>query len=69
MAPVLTPDSRRYAYNMVDLNLDGKPEYLVSLPGHFYCQEGCTMVVLEEDNQGALRERHHNSRSILPGIS
>lgn len=41
------PDDRKFIYNAVDLNDDGKNEYLVGLTGSTFCgSAGCTMLVL-----------------------
>jgi hypothetical protein len=43
-----TPEAdRKFLYNAVDLNDDGKNEYLVALVGSTFCgNAGCTMLVL-----------------------
>jgi hypothetical protein len=44
------PENRRFIYNEVDLNDDGKNEVLVGLIGMEFCGSGgCTMLVLNKD--------------------
>jgi hypothetical protein len=43
----ISAESRKFIYNAVDLNDDGKPEYLVGLTGSEFCgRAGCNMLVL-----------------------
>jgi hypothetical protein len=42
--------SRNYIYNAVDLNNDGKSEYLVELIGSDWCGTGgCTLLILDKN--------------------
>jgi hypothetical protein len=44
------PENRRFIYNAVDLNDDGKDEFLVGLIGMEFCGSGgCTMLVINKD--------------------
>lgn len=41
---------RRFIYNLVDMNDDGKEEYLIGLMGPDFCGTGgCTMLILGQD--------------------
>jgi hypothetical protein len=41
---------RRFIYNMVDLNDDGREEYLIGLMGPDFCGTGgCTMLILNQE--------------------
>lgn len=41
------PESRKFMYAAIDLNDDGKHEYIVAMVGPAYCGSGgCTMLVL-----------------------
>ena len=45
--PTTPANDRNFIYNAVDLNDDGKNEYLVGLTGSTFCgSAGCTMLVL-----------------------
>lgn len=61
-------ENRRFSYEKVDLNGDGKDEYLVGLQNSFFCGTGgCTFLLL--DHEGALVTRFSVSRSpfiVLP---
>jgi hypothetical protein len=45
--PTVQGEDRKFIYNSVDLNDDGKNEYLVGLVGSYFCGSGgCSMLVL-----------------------
>lgn len=46
----LDKEQRKFKYEMVDLNDDGKKEYLVSLQNSYFCGSGgCTFYLLNND--------------------
>lgn len=46
----LDKDQRKFKYEMVDLNNDGKKEYLVGLQNSYFCGSGgCTFYLLHND--------------------
>jgi hypothetical protein len=50
LLPYIFSTDRRYAYNYVDLNDDGKMEVLVALPSEYFCKGkgGCRMAIMEQ---------------------